>query len=128
MTRAELRRPDGRSNDLPGAAGVIFNDDGLVTMTPTEFAYAYEVSRQIGWQASARQFIEDSRAIAGDAQPIWRHPNFVDLERRRTYSPDACAQRCGACSRCVHTEALAARGGKSFGGVAPTSRRDGTQS
>lgn len=96
---------------------MILNDDGTITMTPPQFAYACEMSRQIGWQACARQFIEDGQAMARDAQQTWRDPGFVELERRRAYSPEPCAQRCGTCARCVHSEALARRGGRSFAGL-----------
>ena len=99
-----------------------------IEMTAAQIAYIGELSRQIGWEACAAAIRDAGTDMAlGAARSVWRHPRYAELVERRRITHTQCAARCERCSRCVHAEAWAARGGRPFLGGAQETARDVAQ-
>jgi hypothetical protein len=60
---------------------------------------------EAAWQSIVTGWAED-----------WRRPNYAELQARREVTHEPCERSCGQCSRCIHSRAWHARGGRSYSG------------
>ncbi len=51
------------------------------------------------------------------ARTIWVHPRFAEFAKRREPDHRPCPARCRRCSRCIHSLAWFARGGRAYLGI-----------
>jgi hypothetical protein len=77
-------------------------------------AFIGDTERRNGWEAAVEQIIGDSQAIARAARAGWMHPRYDEIVKRRAVDHQPCRARCRSCSRCVHSLAYYARGGRSL--------------
>lgn len=80
-------------------------------------ALGYRVGVADGRQEERAQAVEDVRAIARAAAPLWKVPRHDDVRKLREPDYSPCPARCQHCSRCVHYESWYRLGKRQFRGV-----------
>jgi hypothetical protein len=98
---------DSRSED----AGVVLNNDAV--------RFVRETFMEAGAEAMMFALLNAGREMSAEAaRTIWVHPRFAEVVKRRQVDHEPCPTRCRRCSRCVHSLAYWARGGRDYRGQA----------
>ncbi len=85
-----------------------------VPTSAASIALLGDFERRNGWEWCVEQLILDSHAIARAAAPSWVHPRHSEIAQRRVVDHQPCRTKCDRCSRCLHSRAWYARGGRPF--------------
>jgi hypothetical protein len=73
------------------------------------------VGYAMGYRQAHDAIAADWAEMARKAGDVLNGPTFAELAERRLVDHEPCRVHCGRCSRCIHADAYARRGGPYLG-------------
>jgi hypothetical protein len=89
-------------------------------LNAAQFAYVGDLERCNGWENAVVAIHQAGVDTARAARPLWTHPRYDEIVKRRAVDHEPCqygrTHSC-RCSRCVHHLSWRSRNGRPYRGI-----------